>query len=108
MKTQNVETTNSQWSWLYKIGGAAAFGLVLIILIQIGIFMVAAPPFEGAALDWFDQPEIRRGHERGAERLPARCRGIHAGHFQGHCIPGQLLPGIAQLEPAHFISLGYN
>lgn len=54
MKPDNIETTSFQWGWLYKAGGAAGFSMVLIILIQIVVFIVAAPPFEGSVLDWFN------------------------------------------------------
>lgn len=54
MKSMSTDTENPQWTWLYKIGGAAAFSMVLLILIQIVIFMVAAPPFEGSVLEWFN------------------------------------------------------
>jgi hypothetical protein len=54
MKPQNIDATDSQWSWLFKIGGAAAFIMVLLILIQIIVFLTAAPPFEGSAVDWFN------------------------------------------------------
>ena len=54
MEAHKLNSANSQWSWLYKIGGAAAFGMVLLILVQIVVFMIAAPPLEGSALDWFN------------------------------------------------------
>ena len=49
----STETINSPWSWLYKIGGAAALIMVMITLTQFVVFIAAPPPLEGTATDWF-------------------------------------------------------
>ena len=49
----SIETINSPWSWLYKIGGAAALIMVMITLTQFVVFIAAPPPLEGTATDWF-------------------------------------------------------
>ena len=38
------ETADSRWSWLYKLGGAAALVTVVMIPIQIIAFIVWPPP----------------------------------------------------------------
>lgn len=47
-----VESVTSKRKTLYKIGGAAALGSILLIPIQIGIFIAWPPP--EAVGDWFD------------------------------------------------------
>lgn len=48
-----AESTDSNWNGVYKIGGAAALIMVAIILTQFVVFVVAPPPLEGNAGDWF-------------------------------------------------------
>lgn len=48
----NAETADSRWSWLYKIGGAAALFGVVMIPIQMIIFIVWGQP--DTALGWFE------------------------------------------------------
>ncbi len=45
------ETVDSRWSWLYKIGGAAALLVAMIIPIQIIVYIVSPPP--STAIDYF-------------------------------------------------------
>ena len=40
----DVETNDSKWAWLYKIGGIAALAIVVIIPIQSFIFVTWPPP----------------------------------------------------------------
>jgi hypothetical protein len=47
----HVETADSRWSWLYKIGGAAALFGVAIYLIHLIVFFVWGQP--ETALGWF-------------------------------------------------------
>jgi hypothetical protein len=47
----HVETAESRWNWLYKIGGAAALFGVAIYLIQLIVFSVWGQP--ETALGWF-------------------------------------------------------
>lgn len=47
-------TTENDWKLLYKISGVALVVMAGIILIQMLVFMVAPPPYEGSALDWFE------------------------------------------------------
>ena len=49
----NAESADSNWNSLYKIGGAAALIMVAITLAQFVVFVVAPPPLEGTATDWF-------------------------------------------------------
>ena len=49
----DADTTDSKWNSLYKIGGAAALIMVAITLAQFVSFIVASPPLEGNAGDWF-------------------------------------------------------
>jgi len=49
----NTESTDSNWNSLYKIGSAAAWVMVVITLAQFVVFVVAPPPLEGSATDWF-------------------------------------------------------
>jgi len=53
MRTSHGETAvDARWSWLYKIGGAAALFSVAIIPIQLIIFIVWGQP--EAAIGWFN------------------------------------------------------
>jgi len=52
MKTPHVETTDSRWGWLFKIGGAAALFGVAIIPIQLIVFIAWGQP--ETALGWFN------------------------------------------------------
>jgi hypothetical protein len=53
MSTSHVETAaDPRWSWLYKIGGAAALFGVAMIPIQLIIFIVWGQP--ETAISWFD------------------------------------------------------
>jgi hypothetical protein len=47
----DAETPDSRWNSLYKIGGAAALIMVLIIPLQIIIFTVSPPP--STVIGWF-------------------------------------------------------
>ena len=47
----NVETSNSDWKSLYKIGAAAALLMFVITLIQSFIFITNPPP--STAIDFF-------------------------------------------------------
>ncbi len=38
---------------LYRIAGAAAILMMAIVVIQLIMFMIAPPPYEGTVLDWF-------------------------------------------------------
>jgi len=49
----DAEYADSNWHSLYKIGGAAALLMVAITLAQFVVFIVAPPPLEGTATDWF-------------------------------------------------------
>src|SRR5512140_466372 len=49
----NAKSTDSNWNSLYKIGSAAALIMVAITLAQFVVFVVAPPPLEGSATDWF-------------------------------------------------------
>jgi len=48
-----AESTDSNWNGLYKVGGVAALIMVAITLAQSVSFIVAPPPLEGNAGDWF-------------------------------------------------------
>jgi Domain of unknown function (DUF4386) len=47
----NTEIADSKWTWLYKIGGAAALLSVVFFPIQIAIFMINPPP--DSVIGWF-------------------------------------------------------
>jgi hypothetical protein len=47
----HVETADSRWNWLYKIGGAAALSGVAIYLIHLIVFIVWGQP--ETAIGWF-------------------------------------------------------
>lgn len=49
----NAKSTESNWNSLPKIGSAAALIMVAITLAQFVVFVVAPPPLEGSATDWF-------------------------------------------------------
>ena len=49
----NAKPTDSNWNSLPRIGSAAALIMVAITLAQFVIFVVAPPPLEGTATDWF-------------------------------------------------------
>ena len=50
----NTKTTNSSWRNLYKIGGLAALGTVLVGLVEIGItFLPGGNTSKVAIFDWF-------------------------------------------------------
>ena len=44
---------SSSWTGLYKLAGISALLQVAIVVIQLAVFMIAPPPLEGTALDWF-------------------------------------------------------
>jgi hypothetical protein len=52
-QTTHAEAEDATWKSLYRIGGAAALIMVAITLAQFVIFVVAPPPLEGTAVDWF-------------------------------------------------------
>src|SRR5829696_7489204 len=47
----DAETADSRWSWLYKIGGAAALFSVAIVPMQFVVFILWPPP--DTATGWF-------------------------------------------------------
>lgn len=47
----DAQTADSRWSWLYRIGGAAAVLSVIIVPIQIVVFIAWPPP--STIVDWF-------------------------------------------------------
>ncbi|NUQ86758.1 MAG: hypothetical protein HUU11_18830 [Anaerolineales bacterium] len=48
------ELTNAKnWNPLFKLGGLTALLMAAIIIVQAVLFIVAPPPYEGSALDWF-------------------------------------------------------
>ncbi len=51
MSESRIETADSRWNWLYKLGGAAALIMVVLIPIQIVIFIASPPP--SAVMDYF-------------------------------------------------------
>lgn len=51
--TANAQSSDPAWRGLYKTGGVTALVLVAIPLIQLVIFIVAPPPLEGTAAEWF-------------------------------------------------------
>jgi len=51
MSTSDAEDADSRWSWLYKIGGAAALFSLAFIPIQFVVFIVWPPP--DSAIGWF-------------------------------------------------------
>jgi len=50
-QTADAEATDPRWSWLYRIGGAAALIMALIIPLQLVVFIVSPPP--STVLGWF-------------------------------------------------------
>ena len=44
MSEFRIETTDPRWGWLYKLGGAAALIMVVMIPIQIVVFIASPPP----------------------------------------------------------------
>jgi hypothetical protein len=51
MNEITTETADSNWNWLYKIGGAAALLSVVFFPIQIIVFLVSPPP--DTVIGWF-------------------------------------------------------
>lgn len=51
MRKAQFDQDNSQWQWLYRLGGAAALLIVLFIPLQVVIFMAWPPPT--TALEYF-------------------------------------------------------
>jgi hypothetical protein len=49
----SAKSTDSNGNGLHKIGSAAALIMVAITLAQFVVFVVAPPPLEGSATDWF-------------------------------------------------------
>lgn len=49
----NSETTTSDWTSLYKLGGTSALLMVAIVIIQLIVFIIAPQPLDGTAIDWF-------------------------------------------------------
>ena len=43
----------TEWKPLYRVGGAAALITAVLIPLQIVVFVVWAPPFDGTASEWF-------------------------------------------------------
>ena len=54
MDETNTETTNPSWKSLYRVGGVAALGTVLVGLVEIGITFLPGgnTPYE-TVFDWF-------------------------------------------------------
>lgn len=48
-----LETAESRWRGLYRVGGAAALITSVITPISVAIFVAWPPPLEGSAIDWF-------------------------------------------------------
>lgn len=46
-------TVDSNWRGLYRVAGAAALISAVFIPIQIIVFMISQPPFQGTVGDWF-------------------------------------------------------
>ncbi len=54
MKQVTDATADSNWRSLYRVAGAAALISAVFIPIQIIVFIVAPPPLQGTASDWFE------------------------------------------------------
>jgi hypothetical protein len=44
-------TSDSDWHWLFRVGGGAALGMVAIIVLQLAVFIVSPPP--STVTGWF-------------------------------------------------------
>jgi hypothetical protein len=44
----------SAWAVLYRLSGTAALLQIAIVIVQLVVFMIAPPPLEGTAADWFE------------------------------------------------------
>jgi hypothetical protein len=53
IKAPRAELARSDWEGLYTVAGAATLFMVVITLAQFVVFVVAPPPLEGTATDWF-------------------------------------------------------
>ncbi|HEX9075818.1 MAG TPA: DUF4386 family protein [Anaerolineae bacterium] len=53
MKKVTDATADSNWRGLYRVAGAAALISAVFIPIQIIVFMISQPPFQGTVGDWF-------------------------------------------------------
>jgi hypothetical protein len=51
--SENSNSFKHEWNTLYKVGAIASLFLVIIIVIQFIVFIIAPPPIEGSAQDWF-------------------------------------------------------
>jgi len=49
----NTVSMNSKWNGLFKMGGVAALFMVAFTLVQFVVFIIAQPPVDGTAIDWF-------------------------------------------------------
>jgi hypothetical protein len=50
----SIETTDSKWKSLYKVGGVVALSeVVFFIPISIIAFLIWPPPIEGTVIEWF-------------------------------------------------------
>ena len=49
----HAENTDTTWRSLYKVGGVAALITAVLFPIQIIVFIVWPPPFDGTVIDWF-------------------------------------------------------
>lgn len=51
--TPATDTGGTSWRSLSRIGGFAACALAGIVVVQFFVFVLAPPPIDGSALDWF-------------------------------------------------------
>jgi len=51
---RDEEPRDSRWRTLYRVAGTAALLSALFLPIQILVFIIWPPPFDGTAVDWFE------------------------------------------------------
>ena len=54
MEVSNAERIPHAWKTLYRLAAVAALLMNAIIIAQLIVFMIAPPPLEGSATDWFN------------------------------------------------------